>query len=272
MQYYLVQWHIGFAAVAVYLWLLWSIRGHVQKRGKPYDLKTFVIIHNALLSIASAWLLWKMVAEVSRMISVTSFWRTYCDEKAEWGNDNKGYIYDLYYYNYIFKYIELLDTVLLALRGKPMTFLHVYHHSATLILCLSQILGESCLQWVVICINLLVHVIMYGYYSLQAAGVPTDWFKKGVTTMQIGQFVIVKICCWSALVPRFLAYVNPTSFSNCHGNLPAAFFGLFILTSYLVLFIQLYNEIYNGKRKKKQQQTSTQENVDNTAFSFLKSQ
>ena len=44
-----------------------------------------------------------------------------------------GPIYFIYFVNYIFKYVELIDTFLLALRGKPIQFLHIYHHAATLI-------------------------------------------------------------------------------------------------------------------------------------------
>lgn len=55
-------------------------------------------------------------------------------------NDNLAI---LYYVNYLFKFYELFDTVILALKKKPLTFLHVYHHCLTLILCFTQIVGES---------------------------------------------------------------------------------------------------------------------------------
>src|SRR5665213_1748221 len=100
-----------------------------------------------------------------------------------------------------FKYVELFDTVLLALRNKPLDFLHWYHHAATLLLCWMQLRAQTCVQWlgvfcvhcggplrvfvsVVIYVNLFVHIIMYAYYGMAALGM-SPWWKRYLTQLQV---------------------------------------------------------------------------------------
>lgn len=219
-----------------------------------------VIVHNGALSILSGILFLALATELIVKIRQNGFWmvrmlfasccaapspdrwcgQVFCDPEEQFTHHGRLVFY--YYINYLFKFVELFDTVLLALRGKPTPFLHTYvaachhakrslsvasaqpvcvfrryHHAATLVLCWTQLVARSCVQWVPIVINLLVHVIMcvrrvtacfalppdcsgwfdvltwlsccsfgrYMYYCLHACGIDV-WWKKYLTIGQVG--------------------------------------------------------------------------------------
>ncbi|KAJ7142873.1 GNS1/SUR4 family-domain-containing protein [Mycena epipterygia] len=68
-----------------------------------------------------------------------------------------------YLFTYLTKYVELLDTVFLVLKKKPLRFIHVYHHAATIFMASTSLEGRNVFSWVVIAVNLFVHAIMYGW-------------------------------------------------------------------------------------------------------------
>mmetsp|Transcript_30631 Transcript_30631/g.51595 ORF Transcript_30631/g.51595 Transcript_30631/m.51595 type:complete len:174 (+) Transcript_30631:95-616(+) len=155
-----------------------------------------------------------------------------------------GRLYFIYYCNYLFKFYELLDTVIMILRKAPTPFLHVYHHSATLVLCWSQLHEHSTTQWVPIIINLAIHVVMYYYYAMATMGVKI-WWKRFLTSAQIAQFVIDVVVCSLATVLK-LAHMGyfGTEYggwgNDCGGTIVAGYFGTGLLFSYLLLFVNFY--------------------------------
>jgi len=243
----LSSWHLVWFMPVLYITVLSALRRHVHNRSLKtglngaYDLNGVVIVHNIVLSVASACLFLAFTQELYRMISEYGFWSAWCDVEGRW---TSGRIYYLLYINYILKYVELGDTVLLVLRGKPTPFLHVYHHAATLVLCLTQLHSRSSLQWLVVVVNLFVHIIMYGFYALHALKYDV-WWKRYLTVLQIVQFVSVVVSGGPTyFITQFahLGYVNAEY--KCFGNPYFTTFGFAIILSYLGLFLKFYSKTY----------------------------
>ena len=128
-------------------------------------------MHNLSLAVLSSFLLVGIVHQLvqhwrvhSRSGVAWAAWVLYCDPSPH--VVRSGLLMFFYYLNYLTKILELSDTVLLCLRGKPLHFLHVYHHAATLVLTWTQLAAKSGVQWVPIVLNLSVHVPMYYYYAV----------------------------------------------------------------------------------------------------------
>ena len=137
--------------------------------------------------------------------------------------------------------LQLIDTVFLALKKKKIGFLHFYHHPATLMLTWIQLADVTGVQWIPILLNLCVHSVMYFYYAMSVLKVKMPW-KRLVTILQISQFVLDIIACYSAWLILGLR--------SCHGTHRAAFAGCAILTSYLWLFVEFYQKIYRKSKHK----------------------
>ncbi|KAF8203660.1 elongase of fatty acids [Pholiota molesta] len=234
------------SALATYLVTIFSIQAFMKSR-QPLKLTTLFQIHNVILSSGSALLLALMLEEILPVVWNRGLYHAICAAEA-WSPRMEFY----YMVNYYFKYLELLDTVFLALKKKPLQFLHVFHHSATALLCYTQLNGKTSISWAVISLNLAVHVIMYYYYYATAGGA-RFWWKKYLTSMQIGQFIIDLVIVYFGTYERmaFKYFPGLPHISNCAGSERAAIFGCALLTSYLFLFINFYFQTYKKPANKK---------------------
>ncbi|EPX72754.1 GNS1/SUR4 family protein [Schizosaccharomyces octosporus yFS286] len=225
-----------------------------MKYRSPIRLKKTFQYYNLVFSVSSGILALLIFEQVAPMIYKHGFFFSICNEKA-WSQP----LLFLYYCAYISKFLELADTLFLVLRKKPLQFLHYYHHGATAFLVYSQIVGRTSISWLIIEINLLVHVVMYYYYYLVARGIRVPW-KKWVTRFQIIQFFadlgFIYFVFGTELLYRSKNYKY--CMGHCSGDPFAALCGLVTISSYLVLFVVFYRNTYkkNAASKKAKQSTS----------------
>ncbi|KAJ1999710.1 Fatty acyl-CoA elongase/Polyunsaturated fatty acid specific elongation enzyme [Coemansia thaxteri] len=247
---HLSTWREVGLGMVVYLGTIFGIQ-YLMRSRKPFKLTRLAQIHNLTLTLISLGLLVLFVEKLSPILSTRGLFYSVCDVRA-WTQPLEV----LYYLNYLTKWMEFTDTVFLALKKKPLQFLHVYHHTLTMVLCFTQLNGATSVSWVVITLNLFVHVIMYFYYFLASCGIH-PWWKKYVTTLQIVQFVIdlgfVYYCTYQLIASRY--YPTLPHRGTCAGTEEAAVFGCALLSSYLLLFIQFFQRTYSKKQAAKKTKT-----------------
>ncbi|KAM9911445.1 hypothetical protein OXX69_003517 [Metschnikowia pulcherrima] len=245
-------------AIAVYYTVIFG-GDYIFKRFniKPFVLNGLFQIHNLFLTTLSLTLLVLMSEELIPMIYNHGLFYAICHPDA-WTQR----LVTLYYLNYLTKFCEFVDTVFLVVKQKKLTFLHTYHHGATALLCYTQLIGLTPISWVPITLNLLVHVVMYWYYFLAARGIRV-WWKEWVTRLQIIQFVLdlgfVYFATYQKIVFTYfshMSHVLPVC-GDCAGTMLAAYSGCGILSSYLVLFIAFYIEVYRRKSTRKAQKVKS---------------
>lgn len=235
-----------FFAIALYYTLVFGGRALLRKAGaKPFTLRKIFQVHNLILTSASFWLVTLMAEQLIPIIGHHGLYYAICNHGA-WNQP----MITLYYLNYLVKFYEFLDTYYLVLKQKKLTFLHTYHHGATALLCYTQLIGTTSISWVPITLNLAVHVIMYWYYFLSARGIHV-WWKEWVTRFQIFQFILDLIFIYYATAIKIGHSIAPEYVcKECAGTALATVSGCIIISSYLVLFIAFYIDIYKKSTKK----------------------
>jgi len=166
--------------------------------------------------------------------STTMAQEFFCDEEKRL---TTGPIVFWFYVFYLSKYYELLDTVIIVLKNRPVIFLHVYHHCITLLLSFVMMDNGVAVQWLDITANVLVHVPMYFYYAVSSLGISV-WWKKYITLLQIVQFLV-------DIGGNLIGLYYIHSGHNCGGTPEVWWFGQAVLFSFLVLFLAFYRSTYN---------------------------
>ena len=140
------------------------------------------------------------------------------------------------------KFAELLDTVFLVLRKKPVNLLHWFHHATVLLYCWYAGMFETPTGIFFALMNFAVHTVMYGYYFLAAIGTPPKWGRM-VTVMQISQMVAgIVINSAHFWLGRTVPHCN------CQTNVMIA--ATLMYGAYLALFLDFFIKRYlNSKAK-----------------------
>jgi len=240
-----VVWPLG--GVVAYLSFIYLLRKTMESKPTgTFDavLRWPLAIHNYFLCLFSLALVVGIGHQVFVIYtSCGGLYAAYCGCFTD-RELNKKLMFWAYIF-YLSKYYELLDTVFLVLRKRPLSFLHVYHHAIVMPMCWFAINQGIIMGWITCFNNAFVHVIMYYYYAEQARGVGPIWWRKYLTTIQIIQFMLD--CTTSVFFGYFWLAGIP-----CHGTLAAWTAANLVGISFFFLFLDFYRKQYSKGRSNKE--------------------
>ncbi|KAJ8270143.1 hypothetical protein GJAV_G00110840 [Gymnothorax javanicus] len=178
-----------------YVFLVLYAGPRYMAKRKPYQLKEAMIVYNFSMVAFNAYIVYEFMMSGW---GTTFTWR--CDLCDSSSSPEALRMIRTAWLFYFSKYIELTDTMFFVLRKKhsQITFLHIFHHSFMPWtwwwgITLTPAGGMGSFHAMV---NAVVHVIMYFYYGLAAAGPRFQkflWWKKYMTAIQLIQFVLVSV-------------------------------------------------------------------------------
>jgi len=223
--------------IAVYLVVIFGLHRWMKNRS-PFEFNYLLAAHNFLLCFIS---LVMAIGFSGRVISVLynyGFYHLYCGIYSP--EDEKFSLWSNLFY--ISKYYELVDTIFVVLRKKPLTVLHVWHHFSVVYVCWFATQHQIIMGWITAYNNCLIHILMYYYYAVQSLKKRDYWWRRYLTSLQIIQFIID--ICSSVFFPYFLYYNIP-----CKGTLVAWSLANVTGFSFFLLFVNFYYHNYQKPKK-----------------------
>lgn len=208
-----------------------------MKNRKPYDLKTAIQVYNVSMVLA-------------HFVYMVHFFRnSYLVGNYSWlctgityepTEQSMTLLSAAWWYLHV-RMAEFLETVMFVLRKKHLqvTVLHVAHHCIVVWNgWLGLTFGAEGQVMICLCINCLVHVIMYSYYFLSSLGPalqPYLWWKRYLTQLQIIQLAF------------FAVYATIPMFYDCNYPKVLTYIGFFQAILLFSLFCNFYFRTYKAK-------------------------
>lgn len=145
--------------------------------------------------------------------------------------------------HYLTKYLDLFDTLFIALRKstRQLSFLHVYHHVSILLIweyLVANVVNNGTVGTPAM-VNSFVHSVMYFHYLLQSCNIKHK-YKHWITRIQLAQFVY---CFFHSIVFLHHENVIPKKY---------AVIQLVYQIQMLYLFGRFYVKTYTSKEVKQQ--------------------
>ncbi|KAF8977924.1 hypothetical protein BGZ46_007000 [Entomortierella lignicola] len=201
----------------------------------------FVFLHNVILCVYSAITFYHMAPAMVHNYRTHSVYDAFCDKDQSFWNNALGY---WGYIFYLSKFYEVIDTIIILLKGRRSSILQTYHHAGAMITMWSGIRYQANPIWLFVVLNSFIHTIMYCYYACTSIGLHPPG-KKYLTTMQITQFLV-----GMAVALTYLAVPNCTT----RGAKTAVWVNVGYLFPLTYLFVDFAKRTYSKRGASKKTQ------------------
>ena len=174
------------------------------------------------------------------------------EEKHVAAHGPVGYMMTLFMLS---KFPELADTFFLVLMGKPVIFLHWYHHITVLLYSWFSYRNATPTAVFFGTMNYSVHSVMYFYFFASTYTRKLSFMRKPITFFQLAQMFF-------GVSATAVAYVFSHDGQGCSKSYEDGqffFFCSMIYGSYFILFAKLYVDNYLRKKPAKKASLPTHE-------------
>ncbi|RHZ02211.1 hypothetical protein DYB26_000653 [Aphanomyces astaci] len=225
------------ALCAVYCVLCLGGR-EVMKKFSPFGLTSALALWNLGLAVFSTIGSIRTVPFLLNSLFTRGVYHNVCSEAfPHYGRGPVGLWVTLFIFS---KIPELVDTMFIVLRKKPLIFLHWYHHITVLMFCWHAYANLSPMGLFFVAMNYTVHAVMYFYYFLAAIGIRAPW-AKFVTVIQLTQMVV-----GVAVSVAGVYYIR--SGAPCLLDRENLKWAIIMYSSYFALFLKFFIERYFLKK------------------------
>ena len=227
-------------SVILYALFIFVVGPWYMKDKKPFVLKYELAAWNLFLSSFSFYGASRTVPWMIYRIMNESFEDTVCTSAhVAFGGGTAGLAVQLFILS---KIPELVDTVFLVLKKKPVIFLHWYHHITVLLYCWNSYVTESAAGLYFVAMNYSVHAVMYFYFFLMAIRAVPKWFPPIILTVfQISQMIVGTSVVCACIYYHYYGtktYTYALTTTGCSNTMTNLYCGGVMYASYLYLFVE----------------------------------
>jgi len=233
---------LAYWTAVIYIIAVFLLQKIMSYRQRGFHLQLPLAIFSLGMAIFSILGVMRMMPEFSRALYRHGFEHSFCISSfcedhvaATW--------YKLFGWS---KYVELIDTLFLILRKRPVNFIHWYHHATVLVVTWHGIhtFIAAGRWWVTM--NYIVHSIMYSYFAWRALGYGCPrWIPMSITSLQLAQMGM-------ALVLGYNIVNVKLSGRLCHHPWENLYLAIAIFSTYIYLFARFFYFSYIKRVKQHQ--------------------